>query len=425
MMNTERLDQSNTYSASVTPCPPSLPSSQTSTVPTSSSLSKDKSSQVTTVIPTETLKIVSSLPIQQRDIDKKSASDVSQSKPSVKLVCTSTSANVDKLTSDIQNSTTDLIVKELNNFDPSTPEPEPSLINNSSNSLNQTSKSKEAGVVTSLAQYMEHHAIHPVIKSFLVGSVSGTCSTILFQPLDLLKTRLQAPIIRHGAQTIRSATAATTAGSNGLFTVVGHIVRDEKLLGLWKGMTPSLTRCVPGVGLYFASIHGLKLAFNINGEPSAVQSVLLGVTGRSISGVMMIPFTVIKTRFESTVYHYGSIREALFSIYRKEGVRGLTCGLLPTLLRDAPFSGLYLLMYTSTKKSVPREWIESTTFGPYVRFSCGVVAGVAASLITQPADVIKTKMQLYPDKFQSVPQVVAYVYKVIYTSSSLEITHYY
>lgn len=217
---------------------------------------------------------------------------------------------------------------------------------------------------------------------------------------------------RHGAQTIRSTASATTAaGSNGLFTVVGHIVRDEKLLGLWKGMTPSLTRCVPGVGLYFASIHGLKLAFNINGEPSAIESVLLGVTGRSISGIMMIPFTVIKTRFESTVYHYGSIREALYSIYRKEGMRGLTCGLLPTLLRDAPFSGLYLLMYTSTKKNVPRDWIESSTFGPYVRFSCGVVAGIAASLITQPADVIKTKMQLYPDKFQSVPQVVAYVYK--------------
>lgn len=34
---------------------------------------------------------------------------------------------------------------------------------------------------------------HPVLKAFLAGSFSGTFSTILFQPLDLVKTRLQNP----------------------------------------------------------------------------------------------------------------------------------------------------------------------------------------------------------------------------------------
>lgn len=33
----------------------------------------------------------------------------------------------------------------------------------------------------------------PVFKAFLAGSFSGTFSTILFQPLDLVKTRLQNP----------------------------------------------------------------------------------------------------------------------------------------------------------------------------------------------------------------------------------------
>ena len=34
-------------------------------------------------------------------------------------------------------------------------------------------------------------ASNPIVKSFVAGSVSGTCSTILFQPLDLVKTRIQ------------------------------------------------------------------------------------------------------------------------------------------------------------------------------------------------------------------------------------------
>jgi solute carrier family 25 protein 38 len=121
---------------------------------------------------------------------------------------------------------------------------------------------------------------------------------------------------------------------------------------------------------------------------------------------------------QSKVYQYGSIREALGLIYRVEGVRGLTCGLLPTLLRDAPFSGLYLMMYNSTKRAVPEEWIESNTVGPYVRFSCGILAGFFASIITQPADVIKTKMQLFPAKFQSIPPVITYVYDVSPMSNS-------
>jgi len=242
---------------------------------------------------------------------------------------------------------------------------------------------------------MEVRTTHPIVKSFLIGSASGACSTVLFQPLDLLKTRLQAPVIGQ---------------SGSLFNVVAHIVRNETLLGLWKGITPSLTRCVPGVGLYFATIHTLQNTFNVK-EPSALESVLLGVTGRSFSGVILIPFTVVKTRFESKAYNYGNIREALLQIYGKEGVRGLTCGLLATLLRDAPFSGIYLLMYTTTKKCVPPELLDSNTVGPYLRFSCGVIAGIGASCITQPADVIKTKMQLYPDKFKNIPQVIVYVYE--------------
>jgi len=69
-------------------------------------------------------------------------------------------------------------------------------------------------------------------------------------------------------------------------------------------------------------------------------------------------------------------------------------------------------MYTSTKKLVPKEWVDpNTAMSPYVRFSCGIIAGFGASIVTQPADVIKTKMQLFPDKFNSVPPVLVYVYK--------------
>lgn len=89
-----------------------------------------------------------------------------------------------------------------------------------------------------------YYTQHPILKSFLIGSVSGTCSTILFQPLDLVKTRLQQTPIRYAAAaTVTGATATSAAATIpvsqvGIFTLMGHIVRDEKIIGLWKGMTP-------------------------------------------------------------------------------------------------------------------------------------------------------------------------------------------
>lgn len=66
----------------------------------------------------------------------------------------------------------------------------------------------------------------------------------------------------------------------------------------------------------------------------------------------MSPITVIKTRYESGTYSYESIYAALRSIYCSEGHRGLFRGLTATLLRDAPFSGLYLMFYSQTRTTV-------------------------------------------------------------------------
>ncbi|XP_047596013.1 mitochondrial glycine transporter isoform X3 [Lutra lutra] len=180
--------------------------------------------------------------------------------------------------------------------------------------------------------------LHPVIKAFLCGSISGTCSTLLFQPLDLLKTRLQTlQPSDHGS------------GRVGMLALLLKVVRTESILGLWKGMSPSIVRCVPGIGIYFGTLYSLKQYFLRGHPPTALESVILGVGSRSVAGLCMSPITVVKTRYESGKYGYESIYTALRSIYRTEGHRGLFSGLTATLLRDAPFSGIYLMFYNQTK----------------------------------------------------------------------------
>lgn len=246
---------------------------------------------------------------------------------------------------------------------------------------------------------VETLVLHPGIKAFLCGSISGTCSAVLFQPLDVLKTRLQT--LQPSAQGSRHA---------GMLTVLLKVVRTESLFGLWKGMTPSIVRCVPGIGIYFGTLYSSEQYFLHGHPPTALESVMLGAGSRSVAGVCMSPFTVVKTRYESGRYGYKGICAALRSIYRNEGHRGLFSGLTATLLRDAPFSGIYLMFYNQTKTTLFHDELD-TTLPPVVNFSCGIIAGILASLVTQPADVIKTHMQLSPMKFQWIGQAVTLIFK--------------
>lgn len=59
----------------------------------------------------------------------------------------------------------------------------------------------------------------------------------------------------------------------------------------------SLTRCVPGVGLYFAVMHWMKSSL-LDDVPTPAEALVIGVTARLVSSASLIPITVVKTRFE-------------------------------------------------------------------------------------------------------------------------------
>jgi len=253
---------------------------------------------------------------------------------------------------------------------------------------------------------------NPVVKSFLAGSFSGTCSTILLQPLDLVKTRIQQAANLELAECATAAVLNTTASKPTIYSTMRVVIATENIGGLWKGMTPSITRTVPGVGLYFASLHWLKTSFGGNTEkPGPLHAICLGMTARCVAGCAMIPITVLKTRFESGKFNYTRMSTALLEIYSREGVRGLCCGLVPTLVRDAPYSGLYLMFYTQLKQYVSSTLLQVNPtldvrnngyLASITHFSCGISAGLLASLVTHPADVVKTRMQLEPSTYPSV-----------------------
>ena len=220
-----------------------------------------------------------------------------------------------------------------------------------------------------------------VLKAFSAGALSGTCSTVILQPLDLIKTRIQQ------------------SPNSSLYQVAKVIVRSDGISGFWTGLTPSLWRTVPGIGLYFSCYHYISSCVTMNKQPlTSMQSLTIGTVSRMIAGSLLIPVTVIKTRWEAggdTFRYRGQgMISALRSIVRAEGLRGLASGLVPTIVRDAPFSGIYLLFYNRLKQTSLVTDVHDPNSRSLALFLCGLVAGAAATVVVQPADVVKTELQL-------------------------------
>ena len=54
--------------------------------------------------------------------------------------------------------------------------------------------------------------------------------------------------------------------------------------------------------------------------------------------------------------------------------------------------------------------VSNKELGVHAHFTCGLVAGLLASLVTHPADVIKTQLQLYPSRYQSTKHCIQVTY---------------
>lgn len=152
---------------------------------------------------------------------------------------------------------------------------------------------------------------------------------------------------------------------------------------------------------------------------SNTGNLLAGAVARTFAGMLLMPLTVIKVRYESNLYSYGSIAAAGKDIFAREGARGFFSGFGATAMRDAPYAGLYVLFYEQSKKRLSAWHGESNanaassssssaaakTMGlstsAGINFSSGVIAGAACSMISNPFDAVKTRIQLQPGVYRN------------------------
>ncbi|SZE99275.1 unnamed protein product [Blumeria hordei] len=221
------------------------------------------------------------------------------------------------------------------------------------------------------------------------------------------------------------------SGSSSLIITIREISHaPQSILSFWRGTLPSALRTGFGSAIYFTSLNALRQnvsrlrLIQIPGhdnvgnhssslpELSNVSNLATGAVARATAGFVLMPMTVLKVRFESNMYAYRSLACAGQDILKREGFKGFFSGFGATAARDAPYAGLYVLLYEQLKRRfsiftgpICIDEPLAGMNGPksaFINFSSSMIAAGLATAITNPFDVIKTRIQLQPKIYHNV-----------------------
>ncbi|CAO3615260.1 unnamed protein product [Cunninghamella blakesleeana] len=228
----------------------------------------------------------------------------------------------------------------------------------------------------------------------IISACLGATTTMLFvNPFNLVKTRLQ------------ENTKMPKAEGKYLGTMDGlaKIVRNEGTLALWKGLSPGLIMAIPSTSIYYVGYDYIRDHTKSKFKGTAMDTyapLWIGGLARTITAAVISPMELFRTRLQSAE-GAGGFNDAWNSVklmVHREGLISLWRGLVPTMLRDVPFSAIYWMMYEELKHKYVNEGKQSRFEQFQFSFFAGATSGTVAAVVTTPFDVVKTRRQVSSNK---------------------------
>ncbi|XP_044466780.1 mitochondrial carnitine/acylcarnitine carrier-like protein [Mangifera indica] len=193
-----------------------------------------------------------------------------------------------------------------------------------------------------------------VNQQIIAGAGAGVAVSFLACPTELIKCRLQAQSALAGSG---SATVAVEYG--GPMDVARHVLRSEGgVVGLFKGLVPTMAREVPGNAAMFGVYEGLK-QYMAGGQDTSQLGrgsliVAGGLAGASFWAAVY-PTDVVKSVIQVDDYNnpkYSGFKDAFRKIQKTEGIKGLYKGFGPAMARSVPANAACFLAYEVTRSSL-------------------------------------------------------------------------
>ncbi|PYH43159.1 putative mitochondrial carrier protein [Aspergillus saccharolyticus JOP 1030-1] len=200
------------------------------------------------------------------------------------------------------------------------------------------------------------------------------------------------------------------------------IARNEGVLTLWRGLSPTLMMGIPANIIYFAGYDWLRADDKSPIKaviPDAYAPLVAGSVARTAAASAISPIEMFRTRLQATpgtgAGHFKATLEGLHQMVHANGYSSLWRGLTLTMWRDVPFSGLYWWGYEEVKSyfiearkeaylnRLPHDFSFASHQTPHDldtptfldSFIAGASSGSLAAFVTTPFDVGKTRQQVF------------------------------
>jgi len=187
---------------------------------------------------------------------------------------------------------------------------------------------------------------------FLSGVIADVSGALIWTPMDVVKQRLQVQ---------RShASAEMPLKYKGSFHALTTIIREEGVLGLYRGFFTALATYGPLVGIYFATYEKLKAQIaEVRGYPSVSElpfyyHLISGASAGAFAAAVTCPIDVVKTRVQvlsrDNPQEYSNAWRAVRTIFHKEGIGAFSKGMGARILWIAPGNAITISAYEQCKK---------------------------------------------------------------------------
>lgn len=224
---------------------------------------------------------------------------------------------------------------------------------------------------------------NPVIHS-IAGASAGIMEHCGLYPLDTIRTLQQSTPV---------------SKKKNVWNTAKFVYR--------RGGIPSFFK---GIGLFAVGVGGIhSLSFPIyevvkfsTGAQDAYHTyhsrvIFAGICATLIHDSFMTPLDMIKQRLQYSATSYSSFFHMIRGIYRTEGFLSFYAGYTTSLSMNIPYASIYYGCYEGLKEFFKGSFgYDNRDHHVLSHLAAGAGAGFIAGGLTNPLDVVKTRLQVRP-----------------------------
>ncbi|KAF9583767.1 mitochondrial phosphate carrier protein [Lunasporangiospora selenospora] len=222
----------------------------------------------------------------------------------------------------------------------------------------------------------------------LAGAIGCGVTHSAVTPVDVVKTRIQLE---------------PTVYNRGMRDAFGQVIRNEGAGALLTGIGPTFAGYFLQGAFKFGGYEFWKKTFiDILGQESAINNrsaiyIVSSGIAEFFADVALCPLEATRIRLVSQPTFATGLVSGFTRILKEEGVvRGFYSGFGPILFKQIPYTMAKFVVYERASEAIllkvgPKESLSSAG-ATGVNLTAGLIAGIAAAIVSQPADTLLSKI---------------------------------